>query len=193
MLCCETWVFLWKIFFLSKMDIFGFLSPILLTSSIIVIFVFQLSFHISNSISDGFTHIISTPNCSSVFNIKNNMSPSTLHPHNVAGAHWLVRIPWICHLEFTSAGWPYPWPSKPRYVMLSFLLQLITHSLPLLSWGQCDNFFPKLNLKLSPSYFFSISFWHEEDNRSWHFIALCQTHIFVLDFTIPGKPNLTFF
>lgn len=39
----------------------------------------------------------------------------------------------------------------------------------------------------------SILFWHKKDNRSWHFIALCQTYSFVLDFAMSGKPYLTFF
>lgn len=151
--CYVTSSFSLKDFCLPKMDSFCFLSSILFISNAIVIFVFQLSFQLSNSILDGFTHIISTSNCSSLFNIKNSMSPSTLHPHNVAAAHWLVHIPWTCHLEFTSAGWPNNYSNS----CFSFLLQQIKHSLLLLSWGQSGNFFLKLNLKLSPPYFLNFS------------------------------------
>lgn len=165
-----------------------FSLPFCLPAVVLWFFVFQRSFHLSNSISDGFTYIISTPNCSSLLNIKNSMSPSTLYPHNVAGPHWLVLIPLKCHLEFTSAEWPNRC-SNSCFPSCCSWLNILFSSCPK---DKVRTFFLKLNLKLSFLLFFYF-FWCEEDNKSWHFIALCQTYSFVLDFTIPGKPNLTFF
>lgn len=63
---------------------FCFLSPIVFINSG-VIFVFQLSFHLSNYISDGLPTLIFIPNCSPLLNIKDSMFRCTFHSNNAVG------------------------------------------------------------------------------------------------------------
>lgn len=145
------------------MDILCFLSPIVFINSG-MIFVFQLSFHLSNSILNGFTHSYFYSQLLSTINIQDSMFPCT----NGTRGHWLVHIPLKYHLERIPAGWPsgHSKSSFPschcQWKLSPPLSHAVASGSPFLSLALASHplirIFIKLNLKLPPIYLINVYF-----------------------------------